>query len=304
MPPIIAALHTPRQSDGALDLAALRANLAHVLAQPISGVCVNGASGEYWISTPEEKELILREALDAARDRRTVVCGIGCATFDATVEFGRRALAAGADKLLLPPPTNSDYTADDIEDFCVEAAQRIGAPLWLYRLRAHRTCLTTENVSRMMARARGRIVGIKDSSGGLEILEALTLQQHNLNAVRILGDDSLMPEALRRELCDQIISGVAGVLPELMLSISESVHMSDAANTARRWAEISELIARLDQFPVSWGLKLIAELRGFADGAYFPLPLTRERSKQVRAFQAWYQVWSANALINPTRGAK
>ncbi|MEJ7616859.1 MAG: hypothetical protein WKF30_07805 [Pyrinomonadaceae bacterium] len=51
MPAIIAALHTPRRSDGALDLIALRANLAHVLAQPISGVCINGASGEYWIST-------------------------------------------------------------------------------------------------------------------------------------------------------------------------------------------------------------------------------------------------------------
>ncbi|MEJ7616858.1 MAG: dihydrodipicolinate synthase family protein [Pyrinomonadaceae bacterium] len=196
----------------------------------------------------------------------------------------------------MPPPTNSDYTVGDIGDFCVEAARRIGAPLWLYRLRAHRASLTPESVLRIMA--RGGSDGIKDSSGGLEILEALTVQPHGRSAARILGDDSLLLEALRRDLCDQIISGVAGVLPELSLSISESFHTADSASTARRFAELAELIARLDQFPVPWGLKLIAELRGFAGEAYFPLPLTRERSEQVRSFQAWYQVWSAHALVN------
>ena len=60
------------------------------------------------------------------------------------------------------------------------------------------------------------IAGIKDSSGSLDILRALT--RSTSHACRIVGSGGVPESALRESCCDGVISGVAGVLPEVVLS--------------------------------------------------------------------------------------
>ena len=54
------------------------------------------------------------------------------------------------------------------------------------------------------------IIGIKDSSGSLDHTRRIASR-----ACRIVGDDSVLVPALDAGLCDAVVSGVAGVLPEL-----------------------------------------------------------------------------------------
>ena len=50
------------------------------------------------------------------------------------------------------------------------------------------------------------IIGIKDSSGSLEILRDLTT--HGVEACRIIGNDSALVQAMEEKICDGVVSGV------------------------------------------------------------------------------------------------
>jgi len=108
-------------------------------------------------------------------------------------------------------------------------------------------------------RSAGPIAGIKDSSGELVILAALS-KEPELNAVRAVGNDGALSEALDRKL-GNCVSGVAGVLPEFTLSLWNASRTSQAQRKEILARRLSELLSQLSVFPTPWGLKLIAELR-------------------------------------------
>jgi dihydrodipicolinate synthase/N-acetylneuraminate lyase len=109
-------------------------------------------------------------------------------------------------------------------------------------------------------------------------------------AVRFVGNDGVLVEALTRDLCDGTISGVAGVIPELTLALWKSADHREGGLFEDLGTRLEQLLHRLDEFPTPWGLKLIAELRGLSP-AGFALPLSLERRRQARAFQAWFSDW-------------
>ena len=128
------------------------------------------------------------------------------------------------------------------------------------------------------------IRGIKDSSGTLALLGGL-----GAGACRIVGDDSVLVAALDAGVCDGVVSGVAGVLPEL------TTFLFDRRNSAaypRAVELLNELIRHLAALPVPWGLKLIAECRGVTP-AWFSQPLSAARTAQANQFRAWFPSWWA-----------
>ena len=166
----------------------------------------------------------------------------------------------GARALLLPMPHFFPYSQDDLYAFCAAAAGRLDAPMLLYNLPRFTTPLELETV-RCLIDAVPNIIGIKDSSGSLAILGGL-----NSGACRIVGDDSVLVAALDAGLCDGVVSGVAGVLPELTTFLFDR---RDSPAYPRAVELLTELIRHLSAFPVPWGLKLIAECRGITAGVVF-----------------------------------
>ena len=77
----IAALLTPRLSGGELDQNAFALNVEFLLSRGVSGICINGATGEYTISTADEREQLLRLAHSIVKGQRSLVCGVGAAQF-------------------------------------------------------------------------------------------------------------------------------------------------------------------------------------------------------------------------------
>ena len=98
------------------------------------------------------------------------------------------------------------------------------------------------------------------------------------------ADESYIVRALDAGVCDGVISGVAGVLPELMQFLYFERGSSNYAEVARN---LDELIDHLGVFPTPWGLKLIAELRGLAT-ANFSQPVSPQRQSQATDFRAWF----------------
>lgn len=286
----MAALLTPRHVTGELDTDAFERSLEFVLAHRVSGVCINGATGDYVITTPEEKAELLALAHRVVKHRGRLICGVGAARLSDCVALGQQALAIGADAVLVPPPHFFQYSQSDIEAFYTEAARQIAGPVLIYNLPAF-TNSVGSGLALKLIESNPNIVGIKDSSGNLCTLELLT-QRNELEACRIVGHDAVISRALRSKVCDGAISGIAGVLPELIVAVFESHSTADLVRADFFSAKLNELLVRLEEFPAPWGLKLIAECRGFHE-AQFPLPLSDSRAEQVRLFARWFSNWLA-----------
>ena len=279
---VYAAVLVPRLPDGELDTGGFRAGLGFLRSKGVTRVVVNGATGEYCLTAAEELArmlVICRETLPGGE----VLCGIGAAGLPGCLELGRVAIDGGARALLLPMPHFFPYSQDDLHVFCASAAARLDAPVLLYNLPRFTTPLELATV-RSLVETVPNILGIKDSSGSLAILAGLSSE-----ACRIVGDDSVLVPALDAGVSDAVVSGVAGVLPELTTFLFEQ-RSSEAYPLAVEL--LDDLIRRLSAFPVPWGLKLIAECRGIAP-ARFSQPLSAARTAQAGEFRRWFPSWWA-----------
>jgi 4-hydroxy-tetrahydrodipicolinate synthase len=286
-----AAVSTPRLADGALDENSLRNILRFLLESGIRGFALNGATAEYCVVSPAELLRILEIAREMLAGLAEFVCGIGSAGIHGCLSSGRAAIDAGAKALLLPTPHFFPYQQSDLYAFCREVASRLPAPILLYNLPQFTTGLEAATVIRLVADCPN-IIGIKDSSGSLDILRAL--QTSGTDACRIVGNDSILAEALRNGLCDGVISGVACALPELILGLYRDGDAPDSLEFLRHEGALKEFIGQLADFPVPWGLKWIAEARGIAP-ASFAQPVSAVRLSQARELQAWFRSWHAGA---------
>ena len=279
---VYAAVLVPRFPDGKLDAGGFRAILEFLRTRRLTKVVVNGATGEYCLTAPEELAQMLaicREAMPGGE----VLCSIGAAGLAGCLELGRIAMEQGARALLLPMPHFFPYAQDDLRTFCTAVAARLDAPMLLYNLPRFTTPLELDTV-RALIDAVPNILGIKDSSGSLTILSGL-----RPGACRIVGDDSVLVPALDAGVCDGVVSGVAGVLPELTTLL---FHQRTSPEYPPAVQLLSELIRHLSAFPVPWGLKLIADFRGITP-AWFSQPLSAARTAQSEDLRRWFPGWWA-----------
>ena len=282
---VSAAVLTPRLADGSVDAPALRKLLEFLLGKGISSFALNGATGEFCITTPAQLRTLLSTAKEVAGDSAKILCGIGAADVAGSTLFSRIAQEAGVEGLLLPMPYFFPYQQDDLEQFSRSVAATVSLPILLYNLPQFTSGLQKGTVRTLISEVPN-IIGIKDSSGSLEILGHLSEQ--GVDACRIVGDDSVLSAALHAEVCDGVVSGVACVAPELILAVySEGKRGGPAARA------LDELVAQLGAFPTPWGLKWIAQARAIVQ-ATFPLPLSPARAAQGRQLEQWFQSWFSN----------
>ncbi len=287
---VYAALLTPRLNTGEFDGKSFRNQLEFLLGQGIRGFALNGATSEYTLTTPEELKTVLAIARETLGGRAEYICGVGAASLERAVELGQFAMEGGAKGLLLPMPYFFPYSQGDLIAFCSAAARRIHLPILLYNLPQFTTGLEASTVLDLI-RENENIVGIKDSSGSLEILRALT--ESGLECSRIVGNDGALSDALRDGLADGVVSGVCCALPEIMKAMFE---FAPGTVEFDRTAQLLDaFIAQLDNFPTPWGLKFISESRNVLP-AWFPFPLTDVRTAAAAKLVDWYRSWSPRAI--------
>lgn len=301
----LAALLTPRTASGAVDLDAFERLAGFVFDQGVRGVAVTGGTGEYPALSVEDRQQLHQRAVAAAQGKGSVIVCPGAADFTTTVALSEHALASGCAAVLLPPPHFYSYSEDDLETFYREVVGSIQGPMLLYNLAAFTTAISTPLAVRLIESAPN-IIGVKDSSGNLEMLEALT-SRPELEACRILGHDRVLAEGLRRGLLDAIISGPASVVPELVVALFDSFE-HDRERFERLAPLFGELVERFGELPYPWLPQWIAEWRGLF-AARFPLPLSEARAAQGRELEAWFANWcerlaECGVAIEPAAAAR
>ena len=286
---VFAALLTPRDSYGNVDLDSYRHQIFHLNRTALAGYAVNGATGEFPISTAKELEDLLNATREDAPDAQ-LLCGIGGGTLKSVLCHGRIAEAANVSAVLLPMPAFFPYRQDDLLSFVSAVASDLDLPILLYNIPQFTSGLDIDTVLSLLEK-HPNIVGIKDSSGSLEIVRTITAAR--LPRARLIGNDSALASALNEKVCDGVISGVACALPELMLSLYTAIEGSEQFQQAEKL--LNEFISQISVLPTPWGLKVASALRGFSQETY-PFPLSAQRQLEIAELRNWFKSWYQKTL--------
>lgn len=284
---VYAALLTPRREDGSLNYEVLRSEAEFLMAAGVDGLVMNGATAEYPLARECEFEKVLGVVGEVAGKQR-FLAAIGGTDVSGSIRNGRLAMEAGARALLLPAPLFFRYQQEDVEAYARYVAGELKAPMLLYNLPQFSNGYETGTADRLI-HPDGPIVGIKDSSGSLDILRMLTKRGAD-GVSRIIGNDSAYVQARREGICDGVVSGVAGALPELLLFLGRADLVADASAFNAVADLLAELIQQLDAFPTPWALKFIAERRGLCPMGS-SLPITDARRAQGDLLSEWVEAW-------------
>src|SRR5690348_12163035 len=95
--------------DGKVDLEAYADHVRWLTENGCDGVVPNGSLGEYQVLTPEEREAVMRTALQAGA--RSVVPGVAAYGALEARSWAEKAGEAGCQAVMLLPPTA--YRADE-----------------------------------------------------------------------------------------------------------------------------------------------------------------------------------------------
>lgn len=168
------ALVTPLTDPTTLDLAGVGTLVRAALDEGASGVLVAGTTGEGSLLEPQQRVAVTaaaRRAVDAAASPGgadpVVVAGASGPSLGAVHADVARLAAAGADLVLVLPPSLQPLTPDEVADLHLAVAERAEVDLLAYHIpQLTGSPLTAATVRRIAVHER--IVGMKDSSPDAE----------------------------------------------------------------------------------------------------------------------------------------
>ncbi|WP_063036914.1 dihydrodipicolinate synthase family protein [Nocardia grenadensis] len=197
------AAPTPFTASGELDTEALAALMDLYAGMGVSGVLVNGSTGEWFSQTGEERRTVAEVAVEAVAGRFPVVIGISAYTARQSSALAVHAASAGADGVLATPPPYVHTSPDETMQFFTTVSTATSLPFMVYNW--------PRGVSVDMGTSPGlfsrladldNVVAIKDSTGNwlsmLDTVEAVAgrvrvfgsfLHRRGLAALLGLGGD-------------------------------------------------------------------------------------------------------------------
>ena len=221
---VFPALMTEFAPDGSLDLASTQRHAGACLDAGCTGLIVLGTLGENTSLAPEEKEAVLRAAVEAAGGRAPVLSGVAEYTTELGIAHARRAERAGCAGLMaLPCMVYEQDEREAIHHFRALAGAT-GLPVMIYNNPvAYRVDLRPEA---FLALAESpNIVAIKESSHD---------SRRMTDSFNVLGDRFLMFCGVDDLALENAVCGAAGWVSGLVNSFPrEAVRLFALAGAGR-----------------------------------------------------------------------
>ncbi len=185
----ITALVTPFKG-ARLDVAGLRDNVRFQLKNRVSGLLVNGSTGEAPNLSSTEWERSLAAVVEEAHGRVKVIAGAGTNSTVRSIKQAKRTAALGADALLVVAPYYNKPTQEGLYRHFRAIAEAVELPVIVYNIPPRSVVNILPTTIERMAKDCRNIVAVKEASGSLD--QSSEIIQRCGNRVTVLsGDDSL-----------------------------------------------------------------------------------------------------------------
>lgn len=194
---VFCAAATPLNEDLSPDLGMFATHCRALLDDGCDGIALLGTTGEANSFSSGERRAILEAALSAGIDPGRLLPGTGLANIPETVDLTRHALSCGVTTVVMLPPFYYKGVSDDgLFDAYARVIEGIGDTrlrVILYHI-PQMTGLPIGHdlIGRLVAAFPGTVIGIKDSAGKIENMEAMVARFPGF-AVLAGADPLLLP---------------------------------------------------------------------------------------------------------------
>jgi 2-dehydro-3-deoxy-D-pentonate aldolase len=287
-PGVYPAAVTPHLRDGhEADFGAMLELVDFLSRSGAQGVCLLDAAGEFLNIKYTDRVRLVHLAVK--RSRVPVIAGVSHSTLDGAVELAAEAISSGAGGLLLMPPYFFRYDQAEICEFYIQFSDQIGhaVPVLLYNLPEFTTPIELETARRLLS--TGRFAGIKDSGGDRDYFQHLLDLRAELGFALFTGDDRMFRVARQRGATG-IISGAAGVVPELFTALDAAITNGPIPKMELLECKLRELADWIDRFPSPVAVKTAVTLRKLKTGP-LAVPLSAPKDAILEEFRRWFPPW-------------
>ncbi|HVZ47620.1 MAG TPA: dihydrodipicolinate synthase family protein [Gemmatimonadaceae bacterium] len=214
-----------------LDVASFTSNLNAHLSAGLHGVVVCGSTGEAALLSDDERRVLLDAARGVTPKDRVLIMGTGAESTRQTIKRCADAKAGGADAVLVVAPHYyaSAMTLEALRIHYRAVADASPVPVLLYNIPKYmHFALPAELVAELAQHPN--VVGIKDSSGNLDMLKGFLRAQSDSFTV-LTGNASTFVPALEAGARGGILA-VALFAPALCLQMYDAFRAGNGAAAA------------------------------------------------------------------------
>jgi 4-hydroxy-tetrahydrodipicolinate synthase len=235
---ILPSLCTPFRADGGIDVGAQRAVVAFALEHGSHGLVCFGLAGEVGRLAVEEREELTRVIVEAAAGRAPVLIGVAAESARQTKRLARGAEAAGADAIVVPPPTGVRLAGADMARYFAEVASVVQLPVMVQDAGAYLGVSLSPDIIMAAAAAAGNICLVKIEAGPIEMQQWIAALGPRF---QIYGGDGGMYQR------DALRIGAAGIVPgvevvDLLVRIYDADCAGDEREASERFAQLLPLL--------------------------------------------------------------
>mmetsp|Transcript_8880 Transcript_8880/g.13069 ORF Transcript_8880/g.13069 Transcript_8880/m.13069 type:complete len:356 (+) Transcript_8880:96-1163(+) len=221
------ALVTPMHPNGDLDLQSLRGLLRYHVMSGTDGLCILGTTGEATTLSMEERESVLKVAVEEVKGKIPILAGTGTIDPKHVKEQTMQAMDIGCDAALIVTPYYVKPPQRGLVKHFVEMAD-IGLPVILYNVPGRTGVNLLPQSVALCACEHENIVGLKDATGDLDnvarLREALDASGYRKDFLLYSGDDATSAKFVLRggDGCISVSANVAAKnLHEIMMAALE-----------------------------------------------------------------------------------
>jgi len=172
---VMTALVTPFKN-GSIDYGSYERLIEWQIASSVKGLLFLGTTGEAPSISMEEREEIIRFAVEKVRKRVPVVVGTGTNSTEKTIHMTKQAEELGADCALVVTPYYNKPVQEGLYQHYAVIAKSTSIPIIIYNVPSRTGVNILPETVVKLARDFENIIGIKEASGNMAQIDMLILK--------------------------------------------------------------------------------------------------------------------------------
>jgi 4-hydroxy-tetrahydrodipicolinate synthase len=280
MKPVFCAAVTPMNKNEAIDYSGFETNLDWYIGQGLSGITVNGGTGEFVSLTMQERKKLAETAVRQIGSRADCMVCCAAETTGEVIDYAKHAKSIGADSIMIIGPYYFKPSDEEIRQHYWSIAEAVDIPIVLYNNPGSsgidlRPALIAEICS------AGNIRHVKEASGDLRRIREIRGIDSSIHVY--CGSDDIITEALANGAVGWI-SITANLLPGQSQRLFDAYKSGNAKRAREIFDQYAPLYAITEKpYKAIQTAKYCMDRLGLAGGTSRRprLPLTAEEKSHV-----------------------
>jgi 4-hydroxy-tetrahydrodipicolinate synthase len=205
---------TPFGEKESIDYSAWQKHLEFLIASGVHGLFVVGGQGEFFALSEEERTVAARFCAQTVAKRVPLYANVGSVTTAETLRLAQKAESDGIDYIVVITPYYVRPSAAELTEHYSEVCRGVRIPVLAYNIPERTGVELTPAVLGKVAESNENFVGLKDSSGRLDLIP----EWRRAGLAVFMGRDHMILDGLRMG-CVGAVTACANVVPRLFLDL-------------------------------------------------------------------------------------